>query len=379
MSLAVVFQIGSLGDTIVSLPVLRSIRDFLPECSEYLLVSRFDTQLKVMPSHVFDMVWKPKYQVNYRHPGGGLLQIGSTIALLAQLRYYRPKHGIYLMPAYRSKQQVDRDRLFFRLGGVKNLHGFQPLAECETTGAGVRPSQVSEAFLRFCRIWGNKAETMFLQYATPPLIDPGEGSHKHVAEWLAAHRRYPTRPLIALCPYSNCSARSIPSAYISSLLYRLETELALEVVLLGGSKDAAEAGPVIKQSGAGLNGCGVFSVEQSASLLKMCRMVVATESGPMHLAGAVGAPCITTFSRVNKQLAQWLPLSLDSTILYREVDCAGCGLNTCPVAGHPCMSGIRVDEILTAVARKIDGLPERPLSLDGTQVIEWTSTERVNQ
>lgn len=65
MSIAFVFQIGSLGDTIVSIPALRSIRELLPGCSEYLLVSRFETALYVAPSHVFEMAWEPLREIQY--------------------------------------------------------------------------------------------------------------------------------------------------------------------------------------------------------------------------------------------------------------------------------------------------------------------------
>src|SRR5437868_8794851 len=97
--LAAIFQIGSLGDSILSVPVLRSLRELLPDCSEYLLVSRFDSHMKVMPSHVFEMVWEPKYRIDYRGAGDWLQRIGSGASTLSRLRYFRPHYCIYLMPS----------------------------------------------------------------------------------------------------------------------------------------------------------------------------------------------------------------------------------------------------------------------------------------
>ncbi len=377
MSLIAVLQIGSLGDTIVSIPVLRSLRDFIPTCSEYLLISRFDTKLKVMPNHVFDMAWKSKYQINYRPPGEGSSHIFSVAKLLAQLRYYRPAHCVYLMPTLRSKRQIERDRLFFKIGGVKELHGFDVLDDDETSLKELSPLQTTEAFRRFYRIWGAEAATKFPQYSNPPLLLPGEGAIRRVTEWVASHRRHPARPLVAICPYSNIAARNISAETIRGLLYRLETEFNVEAVLLGGHKDTADAAFAIAQSGTGLNACGLFSVEESAALLKACRLVIATESGPMHLAGAVGVPAVVTFSRVNKYLNAWFPLSSDSTILYRDVECAGCVMPTCPIEGHPCMSGIKIDHVLAAVASKLNHSCVLPAKLEGTQVVEWTSGESI--
>lgn len=373
MSLTAVFQIGSLGDAIVSVPVLRSIRELIPSCSEYLLVSRFDSHLKAMPSHVFDMAWKPKLQVNYLHRNAGIKRLGSVAVLFAKLRYYRPQHCVYLMPAYRSRLQIERDKRFFSLGGVKNLLGFRSLTETELSGENCSEWHTTEAFLRFARIWGVEAKVRFPEYSATPFLTPGESANRRVAEWLALTRRYHTRSLVAVCPYSNCASKSIPATSIPRLLYRLETELNLETVLIGGCKDAIEADNAIKQSGAGVNACGTFSIEESAALLKSCRLAIAADSGPMHLAGAVGVPLVVTFSRYNEPMAQWFPLGVDSTILFREVECAGCRLETCPVQGHPCMTDIEVDHIITAVSRKIMGLPVHWASLDATKMIDWRS------
>ena len=98
-NLVAVFQIGSLGDSIVSLPTLLSIKELLPDCSEYLLVSRFDSKLKVLPSDIFDMAWKPSLKLQY---APRLLSVAST---LVKLRYYRPKYCVYLMASEREPEK----------------------------------------------------------------------------------------------------------------------------------------------------------------------------------------------------------------------------------------------------------------------------------
>src|SRR5580658_6254875 len=114
--LGVVFQIGSLGDSIVSLPALRSLRELLPDCSDYILVDRFDDVMKVVPMEVFEMVMKPRKRLSYRGAGAGsqLGRIRSIASLSAQLRFYQPHYGIYLMPSDRTAAQVARDLTFFR-------------------------------------------------------------------------------------------------------------------------------------------------------------------------------------------------------------------------------------------------------------------------
>jgi ADP-heptose:LPS heptosyltransferase len=283
------------------------------------------------------------------------------------------------MPTLRSARQIERDKLFFKLGGVTNLLGFRPLAKPEMAKNNGPYLETTEAFRRFARVWGTEAIDKFAEYSAGPLLTPGENAHRRVTEWLAASRRHPARPLVAVCPYSNCTSKNIPAACIPDLIYQLEAELKLEVVIMGGRKDAAEADNAVRQSGVGLNACGAFSIEESAALLKSCRLAVAADSGPMHLAGAVGVPLIAVFSRYDSPLGKWFPLGVDNTILFRDVECAGCRAAACPVQGHPCMSDIKVDHIVAAVAGKIFGLSVLPSSLNGTRMVDWTSEVSVRQ
>lgn len=91
----------------------------------------------------------------------------------------------------------------------------------------------------------------------------------------------------------------------------------------------------------------------------------------MHLAAAVGSPLLATFSRINKQLARWLPFGQRSSILYRDVPCFGCDSPHCRIEGHPCMTLITADQIVCAALNLLHGLPVVSASLNGTQVLTW--------
>jgi heptosyltransferase III len=377
MSLAAVFQIGSLGDSIVSVPVIRSIRDLLPDCSEYLLVSRFDTAVKVSPSQVFDMAWKSKHQIKYFGPNyfkkwrRGWGQALSWGFLLSQLRYYRPRYCVYLMPSERTERQVARDRRFFQAAGVRELAGFRALSEEELAPSRNPGVHNTEAYLRFRRVWGESAAEKFPQYSVAPLLHPDQSARTTATEWLRAQRRLPSRPLVAVCPYSNVPSRSLLEETIHEVLRRLASEAGVEPLILGGAKDKIHADRAISSTGIGLNGCGVFSPEESAAVLQACKLVVCVESGPMHLAGALGVPSVVVYSRITPQLHRWFPLGHNHTILYRDVPCAGCAYDVCPVAGHPCVDGITATEILSAVKGKLQGLPVFAGHMNGTHALHW--------
>jgi heptosyltransferase III len=367
---AVVFQIGSLGDSIVSLPALRSLRDLLPDCDDYILVDRFDNALKVVPAEVFELVMKPKKRLNYR--GGAASRLGrmwSVASLSTQLRYYRPHYSVYLMPSDRTEVQVARDRTFFRSMGVTELLGFRHLTHQDRAEDLCPSKQCGEAYLRLRRLWSGQTDEQFSRHGRTPMFEPSaSAASQQVEQWLHAKRRFSERLLVAVSPFSNCSSKDLNIANTAELIRRLEEEGVLEAVIVGGAKDTAPATSVLDRSGAGLNGCGVFSVGETAALLQKCRLAIAVDSGPMHLAAAVGTPTVAVYSRTNPHLDRWFPLGTGHTILYREVACAGCGEQVCPLSGHPCIDDISVDEIFGAVLHTL-GMAPLPESRTGTRIL----------
>jgi heptosyltransferase-3 len=367
---AVVFQIGSLGDSIVSLPALRSLRGLLPDCDDYILVDRFDDALKVVPAEVFELVMKPKKRLNYRGQAAKsrLGRMWSVASLSTQLQYYRPHYGVYLMPSDRTEVQVTRDRTFFRSMGVKELLGFRTLNEHDRAEDHCPSQQCSEAYLRLRRLWNGQTDEQFATHARTPMFEPTGAAGGHVEEWLRANRRFPERLLVAVSPFSNCSSKDLSLGTTAELIKKLEDEARVETVLVGGPKDTAPATSVVERSGAGLNGCGIFSLGETAALLQKCRMAIAVDSGPMHLAAAVGTRAVVVYSRTNAHLDRWFPLGTGHTILYRETACAGCGEQVCPVSDHPCIDGISVDEIFGAALHTL-GLSPLPESRNGTRML----------
>jgi hypothetical protein len=49
-------------------------------------------------------------------------------------------------------------------------------------------------------------------------------------------------------------------------------------------------------------------------------------------------------------VVRWRPWRVPHVLLYREVPCAGCRARVCPVEGHPCLNGVSVEEVVSAVA-----------------------------
>lgn len=117
-----------------------------------------------------------------------------------------------------------------------------------------------------------------------------------------------------------------------------------QVVDLGGATDLAELAEVLADAGA----------------------VVVGNTGPAHLAAAVGTPVVSLYAPTVPAV-RWRPWMVPHELLHVDVPCAGCRARECPVPGHPCLGGVTVDEVMDAVARLA---PDRPSGHPAERAVE---------
>jgi ADP-heptose:LPS heptosyltransferase len=88
-----------------------------------------------------------------------------------------------------------------------------------------------------------------------------------------------------------------------------------------------------------------------AEVLAGAEVVVVGNTGPAHLAAAVGTPVVSLFSPVVPAV-RWRPWGVRHVLLGdQRAACAGSRARVCPVPGHPCLGGVPVDEVVAAVDR----------------------------
>jgi ADP-heptose:LPS heptosyltransferase len=93
---------------------------------------------------------------------------------------------------------------------------------------------------------------------------------------------------------------------------------------------------------------GVTTLPELAAVLDRASVVVAPNTGPAHLAAAVGTPVVSLFAPV-VPAARWAPYRVPSVLLGdQSAPCRGSRARTCPVAGHPCLESINPNEVVAA-------------------------------
>jgi ADP-heptose:LPS heptosyltransferase len=151
---------------------------------------------------------------------------------------------------------------------------------------------------------------------------------------------------IVVHPGASVPARSLTAEHAAAIVAAL-SGAGWPVVVTGGPAD----GELTRHAAgtAGLNLAGRTDLPGLAAVLAGAACVVVGNTGPAHLAAAVGTPVVSLFSPV-VPAERWRPYGVPTILLgdQREA-CRNSRARTCPVAGHPCLSRVPVAAVVDAV------------------------------
>jgi heptosyltransferase-2 len=167
-------------------------------------------------------------------------------------------------------------------------------------------------------------------------------------DWLHAGRFGDPAPLLAIHLGAGTAAKRWPPRYWRILIDRFLHD-GWRVIVVGGPEDAAAA--TVLESHPNLRDwTGRPTVLQTTAILERADLFIGADSGPAHLAACAGVPSVVLFSGTNHS-AQWRPWSRRSLILSHRVPCRPCHQKVCPLADHPCMTGLKPDRVYDAARR----------------------------
>ena len=118
-------------------------------------------------------------------------------------------------------------------------------------------------------------------------------------------------------------------------------------ILKGAGENVSEKAPGV------INLAGKTSLRELCLLLKLCRVLLTNDSGPMHVAAAVGTPVVVPFGSTSPELTgPGLPGDTRHQVLSAQVPCAPCFLRECPIDMR-CMTGIGISQVVEAVVQAV--------------------------
>ncbi len=163
--------------------------------------------------------------------------------------------------------------------------------------------------------------------------------------------------LIAIHPGSSCHSKMWRIDRFAQVGQRIKDKRQKAIIIIIGSKEEEELGKTLERliQKRVVNLTGKLNLDQLAALFKRCSLLISTDSGPVHIAGAVGLKSIVIFGRNLPGLspARWGPRGKDDVILHNPPDCQPCLAHNCQ-RDFECLDRISVGEVVEASIRILD-------------------------
>jgi heptosyltransferase-2 len=162
-----------------------------------------------------------------------------------------------------------------------------------------------------------------------------------------------TEPILGMNPGAEYGpAKRWPAANFIAAAVKVQTRCDCRWLIFGGQGDTIIAQQIelgLGGSLAAINFSGKTSLHELMALLRLCRVLLTNDSGPMHLAAALGTPVVVPFGSTSPELTgPGLPGDCRHHLLKSDAPCSPCFLRECPV-DFRCMNSISADRVAAAV------------------------------
>jgi heptosyltransferase-3 len=346
VSRVLIYRLGSLGDTVASVPAIHLIARAFPNATRFLLTNIPVHSKAPAASAVLEGSGLVHGYINYPV---GMRSLGKFVRLWWRIFRFRPDVLVYLTASERGEEAVTRDARFFRACGVRRFVGlptgdlavnrYDPVRKVwESEAARLLRclSPLGHADVNDLRNWDLRLTDAELGVAGHALAAAGDG------------------PIIVCGPGTKMQSKDWGQENWRALLAKLSAIFPQHALVLIGAKDDAEVSDYAasRWQGPVINLCGTLTPRESAAVIRNAELFLGPDSGPMHMAAAYGVPCAIAFAAIDRP-GRWFPVGDCHQPIYHDVECSNCRLQVCIEKQKICINSISVDTMLQAALRAI--------------------------
>jgi lipopolysaccharide heptosyltransferase II len=155
----------------------------------------------------------------------------------------------------------------------------------------------------------------------------------------------PPRPYAVLMPGTNWATKQWPVERFAALVAPLRERLKLEAVVAGGPDTTDLAARIPGAT----NLAGKTNLRQLVALLERAALVVANDSGPMHVAAALGRPLVTPYGPTNP--VRTGPYGRAESVVRLDIPCSPCYSRSC--SHQSCLQWLGIEPVLRLAEAEI--------------------------
>ena len=322
-----------LGDAVMSIPALREIRRVHADAEITLLTRPWLGDLYAREDFCDEVVG---YENTGRHGGlAGKWRLGG------ELRRARYDQAILLPNAFDAALTAWLGRIPRRIGYARDGRSALLTDAIAVPERGETPPHERFYYLELLRRAGIIEELPACPdirlSAAPALAADGR------TQW--QRHDFEEERLIGVSPGAafGGAKRWLPERFAEAAA-RLSRELDAGVVVFGSADEAVLGERVAELTGPRAHSlAGKTTLTEFLELAAACTVYLTNDSGPMHVAAALGVPTVAVFGATDHLGTG--PAAVLARVVRHDVDCSPCLLRECPI-DHPCMTGVEVEMVV---------------------------------
>ena len=309
MKRLLIYRMGSLGDTVVALPIFHLIGRAFPD-AERRVLTNFPVNSDAAPLQ--DVLGDGGFAEGYFAYPIGTRSPRRLLALRQEICDWRPDAAIYVTE--RRGLALRRDLMFLRWCGVSKVLCAPTSRDLQTHRApdshGLLESEVAR-LARCCAELGNADIADPANWSLRPTETETRLANNILSPWAGAGS------FAAFSIGAKIGVKSWGDDCWSSLLEGLSARYPeLGIALIGGPNDRERSDKVARGwQGPILNICGKATPRLSALVIERAKIFMGHDSGPMHLAASVGTPSVSVFSG-HARPGIWFPFGAHNRVFY---------------------------------------------------------------
>ena len=320
------------GDAVMTTPAITAVRESFPQAEITLLANPLVSQL-FSPHQSVDRV------ITFDRSGvhKGIL---GRLRLAAQLRKQDFDAAIILPNSFESALIPFLAGIPVRLGKSSDGRGFML-----TDSYCPDPRQVVDHevgyYLDLVRHFGVTSQ------AREPHLVISDAEEQGAAVCLAEQGIAADDFVIGINPGAafGSAKRWYPERF-AEVAERLAAAWNAKIVIFGGPGETDIAAGIEQLlAGQCCNYAGKTNLRELMALIRRCNFCISNDSGPMHIAAALGVPLVAIFGSTDH--ATTSPYTDKAVIVRKEVECAPCKLRECPT-DHRCMTAVSANDVVQA-------------------------------
>jgi lipopolysaccharide heptosyltransferase II len=329
-----VIRLSSLGDILLTTPVLRVLREYCPAAQlDFLTKAAYRDVLRSNPCVDHLLLWEPQQGLREMLRRLRQTRYDIVVDLHRTLRSRLLYRGLLAERKLAYTKRTIRRALLVHLGW-NTLRAMTP---------------VPELYMAPLRCLGMTAPL-------PPLelhltAESQEAMQAYLQQELPESRM---RPLVAVAPGAHWSTKRWPVERFAVVAQTLAQTQQAAVVVLGSAEDRQLAQQLCQQlSVPVLNSTGKLSLMHTAALLQQCHLLLSNDSGLMHMAAALRVPVVAIFGPTVQEFG-FYPFTAFAQVVSAAIACRPCstkGSTRCPRGHHQCMQQVTVAHVLAAASK----------------------------